>query len=112
MHLHRGGHAFHQPYTLGNHVKMDPHGNAQGQPHSCEDRVHVGDASGVGLPIRHVDRAAKTVNVPLISCGKPISQILAGSPPAIGPIVVSSKYPSTQNECASTSERARRPTTA
>ena len=36
MHLHRGGHPFHQPYTLGNHVKMDPHGNALGQPHPCE----------------------------------------------------------------------------
>ena len=47
MHLHRGGHAFHQPYTLGNHVKMDPHGNALGQPHPCEDRVHIGDAGGV-----------------------------------------------------------------
>ena len=47
MHLHRGGHAFHQPYTLGNHAKMDPHGNALGQSHPCKDRVHIGDAGGV-----------------------------------------------------------------
>ena len=65
MHLHRGGHALHQPYVLRDYVKMDPHGNALGEPYPCKDRVHVGDASGVGLGVRHVDRAGKTVNVPL-----------------------------------------------
>ena len=65
MHLHCGGHALHQPYAIGHHVKMDPYGNALGKPHPCEDRVHIGNASGIGLRIRHVNGACETIDMPL-----------------------------------------------
>ncbi len=44
--------------------------------------------------------------------GSPISHTVAGSPSATRGIVVSSKYPSTQNDFASTSASAATPTWA
>jgi hypothetical protein len=106
MHLHRSGHALHEPYVLWYHVEMDPHGNALSEPDPGKTGFTSATPLAFGCAFGTLIARLKLSTCPLIFCGNPISQTLAGSPSAIGAIVVSSKIRISGHPNESVSTRA------
>ena len=44
---------------------MNPHGHALGKPDPGKDRIDIGNPQRIGLRIRNIDRARKTIDMPL-----------------------------------------------
>jgi hypothetical protein len=89
---------------------LDAHRDALRQAYPGEDRVDSRHPLIVGLRVRDVDRACDAVDAAAQHLTMAHQFDLSPIAHADGSEIVSSKYPSTQNESASTSEMAFAPT--